>query len=102
MKPTMVRNLRAILQRAGLTTREFDTLHGVSRHWSASTKNGCGSGRMAEAGPVLRFDSGVGGLSVLRAIREKLPSHRFAYVADDAAFPTATGRRGRSRNISSR
>ena len=42
---------------------------------------------MAEAGPVLVFDSGIGGLSVLRAIREKLPSHRFVYVADDAAFP---------------
>ncbi len=29
MKPTMVQNLRAILQRAGLTRDEIDTLHGV-------------------------------------------------------------------------
>ena len=42
---------------------------------------------MTEAGPVLVFDSGIGGLSVLKAIRERLPDHRFVYVADDAAFP---------------
>jgi len=42
---------------------------------------------MTEAGPVLVFDSGVGGLSVLKAIREKLPENRFVYIADDAAFP---------------
>ena len=41
---------------------------------------------MAE-GPILVFDSGLGGLSVLRAMREKLPAARFVYVADDAAFP---------------
>jgi len=41
---------------------------------------------MSEGGPLLVFDSGVGGLSVLRAIRERLPA-RFVYVADDAAFP---------------
>ena len=29
MKPTMVQNLRAILQRAGFTRDEIDTLHGV-------------------------------------------------------------------------
>jgi glutamate racemase len=42
---------------------------------------------MGEAGPVLVFDSGIGGLSVLRAIRQRLPEDRFVYVADDAAFP---------------
>lgn len=42
---------------------------------------------MAEAAPILVFDSGIGGLSVLRAAREKLPDARFVYVADDAAFP---------------
>ena len=29
MKPTMVQNLRAILQRAGFTRDEIDVLHGV-------------------------------------------------------------------------
>ncbi len=38
-------------------------------------------------GPILVFDSGVGGLSVLAAIRAALPEARFVYVADDAAFP---------------
>lgn len=42
---------------------------------------------MAEPGPVLVFDSGVGGLSVLRALRAALPANRFVYVADDAGFP---------------
>lgn len=42
---------------------------------------------MAEAGPILVFDSGIGGLSVLKAIRESLPDSRVVYVADDAAFP---------------
>jgi glutamate racemase len=42
---------------------------------------------MADAGPVLVFDSGIGGLSVLRAIREELPENRLVYMADDAAFP---------------
>jgi glutamate racemase len=43
--------------------------------------------RMADVGPVLVFDSGIGGLSVLRAIRERLPQQEVVYVADDAAFP---------------
>jgi glutamate racemase len=42
---------------------------------------------MVEGGPVLVFDSGIGGLSVLRAIRAALPDVRVVYVADDAAFP---------------
>lgn len=50
-------------------------------------KSGRPETRMSETGPVLVFDSGIGGLSVLKAIREKLPDNRFVYVADDAAFP---------------
>ncbi len=42
---------------------------------------------MGDGGPILVFDSGVGGLSVLGAVRESLPEARFVYVADDAAFP---------------
>lgn len=37
--------------------------------------------------PILMFDSGVGGLSVLREARVLMPGRRFIYVADDAAFP---------------
>ncbi len=36
---------------------------------------------------VLVFDSGIGGLTVLREARVLMPDHRFVYVADDAAFP---------------
>jgi glutamate racemase len=36
---------------------------------------------------ILVFDSGVGGLTVHRAIRAELPTAEFVYVADDAAFP---------------
>lgn len=37
--------------------------------------------------PVLVFDSGVGGLTVLREARVLMPERRFIYVADDAGFP---------------
>lgn len=37
--------------------------------------------------PILVFDSGLGGLTVLREARVLLPTRRFVYVADDAAFP---------------
>jgi len=37
--------------------------------------------------PVLMFDSGVGGLTVLREARVLMPGRRFVYVADDSAFP---------------
>jgi len=37
--------------------------------------------------PVLVFDSGIGGLTVLREARVLMPGRRFVYVADDAGFP---------------
>jgi glutamate racemase len=37
--------------------------------------------------PILLFDSGVGGLTVLREARVVMPDRRFVYVADDAGFP---------------
>ena len=42
---------------------------------------------MAEQRPVLMFDSGIGGLTVLGGARVLMPDRRFVYVADDAAFP---------------
>ncbi|MGB9898795.1 MAG: glutamate racemase, partial [Thermanaerothrix sp.] len=38
----------------------------------------------AEAVAIGIFDSGVGGLSVLRAIRALLPQHPVIYLADQA------------------
>lgn len=40
--------------------------------------------------PILLFDSGVGGLSVLAAVRDQLPQASLAYVADSAGFPYGT------------
>ena len=37
--------------------------------------------------PVLVFDSGIGGLTVLREARVLMPERSFVYVADDAGFP---------------
>jgi glutamate racemase len=37
--------------------------------------------------PILMFDSGIGGLTVLREARVLMPERHFIYVADDAAFP---------------
>jgi glutamate racemase len=52
-------------------------------------RNDTGSGPAADgdAGPIGVFDSGVGGLSVLRAIREELPAEDLLYVADSAFAP---------------
>jgi glutamate racemase len=36
---------------------------------------------------ILTFDSGMGGLTVFREIRQARPDARFIYLADDAAFP---------------
>jgi glutamate racemase len=40
--------------------------------------------------PLLVFDSGVGGLSVLDAIRRRLPTAPIVYVADSGGFPYGT------------
>jgi glutamate racemase len=44
----------------------------------------------ATARPLLVFDSGVGGLSVLEAIRRRLPRAPIVYVADSGGFPYGT------------
>ena len=41
----------------------------------------------ASQGPVVVFDSGIGGLSVLRSLMQVLPDERFVYVADNAFVP---------------
>ena len=45
---------------------------------------------MDPAAPILFFDSGVGGLSVLGPTRALLPHAPFVYAADSAAFPYGT------------
>src|SRR3712207_3592725 len=45
---------------------------------------------MAAARPLLIFDSGIGGLSVLRPIRTLIPTAPIVYVADSAGYPYGT------------
>ena len=47
---------------------------------------------MTSARPLLIFDSGVGGLSVLGSIRELLPAAPLVYAADSAGYPYGTKR----------
>lgn len=43
--------------------------------------------RAAPEPTILLFDSGLGGLTVLDAVRRARPDARYVYAADDAAFP---------------
>ncbi|MFZ5706694.1 MAG: glutamate racemase [Pseudomonadota bacterium] len=45
---------------------------------------------MADDRPILMFDSGVGGLSVLAPTRALLPAASYVYVADNGGFPYGT------------
>jgi glutamate racemase len=45
---------------------------------------------MTDAAPILLFDSGVGGLSILAPIRELLATAPIVYAADSAGFPYGT------------
>lgn len=45
---------------------------------------------MADDRPILLFDSGVGGLSVLAHVRKALPRASFVYAADNAGYPYGT------------
>ena len=45
---------------------------------------------VAADAPILFFDSGVGGLSILAPVREMLPTASIVYAADSAGFPYGT------------
>ena len=45
---------------------------------------------MVDDRPILMFDSGVGGLSVLAPTRALLPQSSYVYVADNGGFPYGT------------
>ena len=40
-------------------------------------------------GPIGVFDSGYGGLTILKEIRETLPEYDYIYLGDNARIPTA-------------
>ena len=54
----------------------------------------------ASSAPIGVFDSGVGGLTVLRALRERLPLERFVYLGDTARLPYGTKSAGSIRQYS--
>ncbi|MCC8933558.1 glutamate racemase [Rhizobium sp. 'Codium 1'] len=51
------------------------------------TKAPADNGDAVGSKPILIFDSGIGGLTVLREARLLMPERGFIYVADDAGFP---------------
>ena len=52
--------------------------------------NGAMNAATANSQPVGVFDSGVGGLTVLKAIREELPQEHLVYLGDTARLPYGT------------
>jgi glutamate racemase len=47
-------------------------------------------GNVAATAPIGIFDSGVGGLTVYRALHNRLPNERFVYLGDTARVPYGT------------
>ena len=45
---------------------------------------------MSDPRPIGVFDSGIGGLTVLRALRERLPAESYVYLGDTARVPYGT------------
>lgn len=45
---------------------------------------------MTDSRPIAIFDSGIGGLTVLKALRQGLPSESFIYLGDTARLPYGT------------
>ncbi len=101
-KPKMVDNLRAVLSRRAFTEQEISVLRGVISSLDRFSRKIPRGGRFPdrrprkqptmtaatnELKPVLVFDSGIGGLTVLREARVLMPERGFIYVADDAGFP---------------
>jgi glutamate racemase len=62
----------------------------ISLNWTFCQTLRLGYGAAMDDRPVLFFDSGVGGLSVLGAARALLPAMPVVYVADSAGFPYGT------------
>ena len=58
---------------------------------SSVTPSESAAGQLGAAAlPIGVFDSGVGGLTVLRALREALPGESFVYLGDTARLPYGT------------
>src|SRR3569623_3392880 len=60
---------------------------GKRRSPAASSRRSRSPRADVSAQPIGVFDSGIGGLSVLRALRAELPHENFVYFADTAHAP---------------
>lgn len=65
----------------------FDPLQSLTSALSQSSDN---KGLRRNSAPIGVFDSGVGGLTVLRALRAQLPNESFLYLGDTARLPYGT------------
>src|SRR5918912_4374307 len=65
-----------------------------SLHWPlfllATQSHGLSETALNRELPIGIFDSGVGGLTVYRALHERLPNERFVYLGDTARVPYGT------------
>lgn len=61
--------------------------HGRVQEHSRYRQLNCRSLTAAATRPIGVFDSGIGGLSVLRALQAEMPQERFVYVADNGHAP---------------
>ncbi len=85
-KPGMLRNIRNLYARAALTEQEVRSLRGMVASLTRAHEQA--EGREAVTTPrILLFDSGMGGLTVARAVAAQLPDAHLTYSADNAAFP---------------
>ena len=51
---------------------------------------------MPDSRPIGVFDSGLGGLTVAKAIKEKLPNENIVYLGDTARVPYGNKKIGRA------
>ena len=51
---------------------------------------GCYGQRMSDPRPIGLFDSGIGGLTVLREVQARLPAESTIYIGDSARHPYGT------------
>lgn len=59
----------------------------VSSFLQTGREDGCSPTPLSSRARVLVFDSGIGGLGVVQALREKAPDLTIDYLADTALFP---------------
>lgn len=68
----------------------IETVAGSVSEAPGKAPEACASNADTGCGPIGVFDSGYGGLSVLKSLREKLPRYDYLYLGDNARAPYGT------------